>query len=252
MAKKKKIQLSASEADQQSPVAHSKSSELLSYIKVNVKAKNERQKEYKNSLKDSKKQIVVGCGSPGTGKSFLSFAYALKAIKDGEFDAIKIIIPTCEASSKLSIGFLPGDLSSKIMVYKEASIYSLVKILETSGCNDGESIVRGLVAEKKISFEIVSYIRGKTFDNTLIIVEEAENLSPEELLLVMTRIGENSKLIISGDPRQADRKYNGNESGLQRVCGKLGDMDEVSVVEFSDDDVVRNSLITKILRNWSK
>lgn len=95
----------------------------------------------------------------------------------GEFDSIKIIIPTCEASSKLSIGFLPGDLDSKIIVYKEASIYSLTKILEESGCNDAESVVRGLISEKKITFEIVSYIRGKTFDNMLILVEEAVNSS---------------------------------------------------------------------------
>ena len=86
----------------------------------------------------------------------------------------------------------------------------------------------------------------------LILVEEAENLSPEELLLIMTRIGQNSKLVISGDPKQADRKYNGNESGLQRVCKKLRSMEEVAIVEFSDEDVVRNTLITKILKNWSE
>ena len=86
----------------------------------------------------------------------------------------------------------------------------------------------------------------------MILVEEAENLSPEELLLIMTRIGQNSKLVISGDPKQADRKYNGNESGLQRVCKKLRNMEEVAIVEFSDEDVVRNTLITKILKNWSE
>ena len=83
-------------------------------------------------------------------------------------------------------------------------------------------------------------------------LNEEENLSPEELLLIMTRIGQNSKLVISGDPKQADRKYNGNESGLQRVCKKLRNMEEVAIVEFSDEDVVRNTLITKILKNWSE
>ena len=83
-------------------------------------------------------------------------------------------------------------------------------------------------------------------------LNEEENLSPEELLLIMTRIGHNSKLVISGDPKQADRKYNGNESGLQRVCKKLRNMEEVAIVEFSDEDVVRNTLITKILKNWSE
>lgn len=252
MGKKKSPQLTISKLDLQLSELQTKKDELINSIRVNIKAKNEKQKVYKKYLKDVGKQIVVGCGSPGTGKSFLSFAYGLKSIKEGEFDSIKIIIPTCEASSKLSIGFLPGDLASKIMVYKEASIYSLAKILEDSGCNDAESVVKGLISEKKITFEIVSYIRGKTFDNMLILVEEAENLSSEELLLIMTRIGQNSKLVISGDPKQADRKYNGNESGLQRVCKKLRNMEEVAIVEFSDEDVVRNTLITKILKNWSE
>ena len=106
-----------------------------------------------------------------------------------------------------------------------------------------------LIESGKIDFELISYIRGKTFDNTLLLVEEAENLSPEELLLVMTRIGENSKLVISGDPRQADRKYT-NKCGLSHAIDKLLEMEEVAVVKFTDDDVVRNTLITKILKAW--
>ena len=222
---------------------------LLDSIKVNIKAKNEKQKLYKKYLKDTTKQIVIGSGSPGTGKSFLSLAYALKALKEKEFDTVRILIPTCEASSKLAIGFLPGDLESKIQPYKECSLYNIAKVLEKSDCLDSKKIASSLIESGKIDFELISYIRGKTFDNTLLLVEEAENLSPEELLLVMTRIGENSKLVISGDPRQADRKYT-NKCGLSHAIDKLLEMEEVAVVKFTDDDVVRNTLITKILKAW--
>ena len=223
---------------------------LLDSIKVNIKAKNEKQKLYKKYLKDTNKQIVIGSGSPGTGKSFLSLAYALKALKEKEFDTVRILIPTCEASSKLAIGFLPGDLESKIQPYKECSLYNIAKVLEKSDCLDSKKIASNLIETGKIDFELISYIRGKTFDNTLLLVEEAENLSPEELLLVMTRIGENSKLVISGDPRQADRKYT-NICGLSHAVDKLLEMEEVAVVNFTDDDVVRNTLITKILKAWN-
>ena len=223
---------------------------LLNSIKVNIKAKNEKQKLYKKYLKDTNKQIVIGSGSPGTGKSFLSLAYALKALKEKEFDTVRILIPTCEASSKLALGFLPGDLESKIQPYKECSLYNIAKVLEKSDCLDSKKIASNLIETGKIDFELISYIRGKTFDNTLLLVEEAENLSPEELLLVITRIGENSKLVISGDPMQTDRKYT-NKCGLSHAINKLLEMDEVAVVKFTDDDVVRNTLITKILKAWN-
>lgn len=219
-------------------------------MKVEVKCKNDKQKEYWKALKDKTKQIVIGHGSAGTGKSYLAFAYALKAYKNYEFKNIKVLIPTCEASSKLSIGLLPGTIEEKIAPYKECSIYNMAKILEQNGCYDAKKMVMNLIASGNISFELISYIRGKTFDDTLLLVEESENLSPEEMLLVITRMGENSKLIISGDPRQADRKYPNNESGLVHAINKLSDMEEVASVEFEDNDVVRNNLITKILKGW--
>jgi phosphate starvation-inducible PhoH-like protein len=227
-----------------------KQASLLSSIKVNIKPKNDNQKLYWKALRDTNKSIVIGSGAPGTGKSYLSQAYALKALKENEFEEIRILVPTCEASGGLSLGFLPGTVEDKTTVYKEASMYTMTKILEKSEVINAKSIVKNLVDSRKISFELMSYIRGKTFDNTLILVEEAENLSPEELLLVMTRIGENSKLVISGDPRQSDRKYSSMESGLEHAVEKLKNFDEVSVTEFTEDDIVRNSLISKILKNW--
>ena len=250
MAKKKTSTVDITKIDVRLTEIQENKANVLESIKVNIKANNEKQKLYKKYLKDNSKQIVFGSGSPGTGKSFLSLAYALKALKDREFDTVRILIPTCEASSKLALGFLPGDLESKIQPYKECSLYNIAKVLEKSGCMDSKKIASSLVESGKIDFELISYIRGKTFDNTLILVEEAENLSPEELLLVMTRIGENSKLVISGDPRQADRAYLSNRSGLEHAIERLKTMEEVALVEFTDEDIVRNTLITKILKNW--
>lgn len=219
-------------------------------IKVDIKCKNDKQKEYWKALKDTTKKIVIGHGSAGTGKSYLAFAYALKAYKNNDYKNVKILVPTCEASSKLSIGLLPGTIDEKIAPYKECSIYNMAKILEQNGCYDAKRMVTDLVASGNFSFELVSYIRGKTFDDTLLLIEESENLSPEEMLLIITRIGENSKLIISGDPRQADRKYPNNESGLEHAIDKLSEMEEVASIKFEDNDVVRNNLITKILKAW--
>ena len=96
----------------------------------------------------------------------------------------------------------------------------------------------------------MSFIRGRTFDNTLLLLEEAENLSSNEMILALTRCGTNSKIVISGDSKQSDRNYKGHCTGLEHAIEKLGDFDEVATIEFTDDDVVRNGLITKILKAW--
>jgi len=250
MAKKKTSKFEITAEDLKLVAIQEEKARLMSSIKVNVKAKNEKQKLYWKYLKDVNKQIVIGSGSPGTGKSYLSMAYALKALKEGEYKHIKILIPTCEASSKLSIGLLPGSIDEKIQPFVDNSKYTLAKVLEKSDVLNVSKIVDDLFKGQKISVELISYIRGKTFDDTLVLIEEAENLSPEEIILVITRMGENSKIVISGDPKQADRKYPNGKSGLGMVIEKLSDMEEVGHVHFTDNDVVRNLLITKILKKW--
>ena len=168
MAKKRTSSVTATKDEIRMVEIQENKANLLDSIKVNIKAKNEKQKLYKKYLKDINKQIVIGSGSPGTGKSFLSLAYALKALKEKEFDTVRILIPTCEASSKLAIGFLPGDLESKIQPYKECSLYNIAKVLEKSDCLDSKKIASSLIESGKIDFELISYIRGKTFDNTLL------------------------------------------------------------------------------------
>ena len=219
-------------------------------IKVNIKPKNDNQKLYWKYLRDSKKKIVICGGAPGCGKSYMSVAYALKALKENAYEYVKILIPTVEASSALKIGLLPGTVLDKIQPFRESTMYLIEKILTQSGVTSPNKVAKQLIDSGKITFEIMSYIRGRNFDNTLLLLEESENLSHEEMLLAITRCGENSKIVISGDSRQSDRIYKNNTSGLEHAMNVLDGMDEVGIVKFHDDDVVRNNLITKILQVW--
>lgn len=219
-------------------------------IKVNIKPKTNNQKLYWKYLRDSNKQIVIASGSAGTGKSFLSMSYALKALKDGEFDEVKILVPTVEASSALKLGYLKGDLESKLLPYTLTTKTTCEKILKISECDNARKVVKQLLDTGKINFEVMSFIRGRTFDNTLLLLEEAENLSSQEMVLALTRCGEGSKIVISGDSRQSDRTYKEKQTGLEHAIEKLGEFEEVATVYFTDEDVVRNKLITKILQVW--
>lgn len=130
----------------------------------------------------------------------------------------------------------------------------MCKILEKSGNYSCESTVAGLVRNGVIRYELVNFARGKTFDDSLILVNEAENYSKEEMLLILTRVGENSKIVITGDVVQCDRqdiKKSKQMCGLEYAKEKLGHLDEVAYIEFGPEDVVRNPLITKIINSWN-
>ena len=222
--------------------------------KVVVKCKNKKQKDFLNILKDSNNQICFGLGSAGSGKSYISLSYALQALKDESNPYKKIIclVPTCEAGN-LSLGFLKGTLEEKIEPYLEADTYTMEKILSNSGNYSGKQLIEGLIRNEVINYELVNFARGKTFDNCLILINEAENYSKEEMLLLLTRIGENSKIIITGDLEQLDRKDIKKakiECGLEYALRKLKDMEEVAFTEFNNEDIVRNPLITKIINKW--
>lgn len=225
----------------------------LSY-KVNPKCKNERQKEFLNQLKDKHKEICFGIGSPGTGKSFISLSYALQAVKNGDYDRIIMVIPTSQSGGKdLDVGFLKGELSDKVAPFCEADKNTIEKILSLGGTISAREYANALVTSGIIQHEFVTFMLGKTFDNALILVNECEQYSKDNMRLILTRIGDNSKMIITGDAKQVNRKSIKNK---QDICGltysvdKLKDMDEVSVTEFTDEDIVRNKLITKILKRF--
>ena len=222
--------------------------------KINIKCKNKKQKEFLNILKDESKIICFGIGSAGSGKSYISLAFALQALKDESTPYKKIIclVPTCQAGA-MSLGFLKGTLEEKVQPFIEADTYTMEKILSNSGNYSGKQLMEGLVRNGIINYDVVNFARGKTYDNALILINEAENYSKEEMLLLLTRIGENSKIIISGDVEQMDRKdLKTSQCGMVYALEKLKDMEEVDIVEFFNEDIVRHPIIGKIINRWKK
>lgn len=220
-------------------------------FKLDIKCKSEKQKEFFNQLKNDKNQICFGIGSPGTGKSFISLSYALKALKDGKYSKIVMIIPTAQAGgADLSLGFLKGDFYEKTCMFTEADKETVSKILKISGNIAYKETADMLINSGLIEHEYVNFLLGKTIDDAIILVNEAEQYTKSNMRLILTRLGENSKIVITGDSKQVNRKsiVNKNEEcGLKYSVEKLKELDEVSLTEFTDDDIVRNSLITKIL-----
>lgn len=220
-------------------------------FKLTIKCKNEKQKDFLNNLKDKKKRIVFGVGSAGTGKSYMSLAYALKAIKNNDFEKIIMIVPTAQAVNKdMSFGFLKGELEDKTKPFKDVDRYTIEKILKNSENLGYKQIAGMLINGGYINYEYVNFLLGKSFDNSLILVNEAEQYTKEDLRLILTRLGDDSKMVITGDNKQTNR--NVIVKG-QKICGldyaseKLADMEETAITTFTNDEIVRNPLITKIL-----
>lgn len=227
----------------------SESTIKLNY-KISAKCKNKRQKEFLNILKNEEKKICFGMGSAGSGKSYISLSYALSALKNKEYEQVVILIPTCQGGSKaLQIGFLKGTLEEKYAPFQEADRFTIEKILKNSGNAEHKEISKQLINSDKIRYDLVNFARGKTYDSSLILINESENYSKEDMLLLLTRIGENSKIVITGDEKQIDRKDLG-KSGMTYAYERLKDLEEVGMVEFTEEDIVRNPLISKILEKW--
>ena len=221
--------------------------------KVEIKCKNNKQKEFLKNLKCNKYQICIASGSAGSGKSYISLAYALQELKnmESQYSRIVIIVPTCPAGN-MDIGLLKGSFEEKIAPYLQADTATMEKILKNSGNQFPKDMISKIINSDYIDYEIVNFSRGKTFDDSIILINEAENYSKEEMLLLLTRIGYNTKIIISGDPLQKDRKdLKKNTDGLTYAIEKLKDFEEVSITTFTNEDIVRNPLISKILEVWN-
>ena len=243
----KTITLDCSLYESQSP-----SLKNLSY-KIDIKCKNKKQKECLQMLKDETKEICIIHGSAGTGKSYLSLSYALQALKDEStpYEKIIILVPTLQSvSATLSIGLLKGTIDEKIAPFLEADSYTIEKILKNSGNSNAKIITESLINTNKIEFKLCNFARGLNYDQSIILINEAEGYSADEMLLLLTRANENSKVIISGDEAQAIRKDFKNGSGMKYAIEKLSHLQEVGIFEFTNDDIVRNPLITKILDCW--
>lgn len=190
----------------------------------------------------SDNDITFSIGPAGTGKTFLSVLMACKGLKKGDYRKIILSRPAVEAGE--SLGFLPGDLKEKVDPYLMPLYDSLNEIL-------GEEQVEKLIEKKVIEVVPLAYIRGRTFSNACVILDEAQNTTDRQMLMFLTRIGQNAKMIINGDITQIDLNISRNRSGLVSAMEKLRDIKRIGFVEFLDSDVVRNPLIEKIIKRFS-
>jgi len=206
-----------------------------------LKCKNEAQKEYARIITDH--EITVAYGPAGTGKSFIAIARAIELLQNVSNNYSRIIIskPAVEADEKL--GFMPGTEREKLEPHISSALDIFDKIV-------GKYNRIKLEEKECLIIQPLGFIRGKSIDNAIIIIEEAQNLSPSQCKAILTRIGTNSKLILSGDLDQSDRYKNVRDSGLFDVVTRHQNVPEIGFFEFKNGDVVRNPLISKILKNY--
>jgi phosphate starvation-inducible PhoH-like protein len=218
--------------------------ELIStIIKRQTKEKflSESQRLYYEKLKSS--EITICSGPAGVGKSYIAMKAAIDLLADPSTPYEKIIIvrPAVEAEEKL--GSLPGNVEEKLDPYIFPSYYLLNKII-------GKDAREKLKDIEAIEVFALAYMRGMNIDNSILIFEEAQNATPNQMKLLLTRIGFNSKFFISGDLEQTDRYKDKTHSGLWDAMKRFSDLDNIGTHEFKDTDVVRNPLITKILKRY--
>ena len=221
----------------------SRKDQITEIIKKKSKEKflSENQKKYYDLLVGN--QITICSGPAGVGKSYIAMKAALDLLSDPETPYEKIIIvrPAVEAEEKL--GALPGNVEEKLDPYIFPSYYLMNKII-------GKEAREKLKQIDVIEVFALAYMRGMNIDNSILIFEESQNSTPNQMKLLLTRIGFNSKFFISGDLEQTDRYKDKRQSGLWDAIEKFKDLNDVGVFEFDNSDIVRNPLISKILKRY--
>jgi phosphate starvation-inducible PhoH-like protein len=205
-----------------------------------IKTKTLGQKRYIEAIK--KNTIVFGIGPAGTGKTYLAVAMAVNALRSREVNRIILTRPAVEAGEKL--GFLPGDLQNKVDPYLRPLYDGMYEMLGAEGFAK---------YQEKGTIEVapLAYMRGRTLDNAFIILDEAQNTTPEQMKMFLTRIGFGSKAIVTGDITQIDLP-DGKKSGLKEVRKILDGIEDINFSEFSEKDVVRHPLVQKIIKAYDK
>lgn len=205
-----------------------------------VKPKTLGQKKYIESIRSN--TIVFGIGPAGTGKTYLAVAMAVKAFRAKEVNRIILTRPAVEAGEKL--GFLPGDLQQKIDPYLRPLYDALFDMLGAESFEKYQS--RG-----DIEVAPLAYMRGRTLDDSFIILDEAQNTTPEQMKMFLTRLGFNSKIVVTGDITQIDLP-DGKRSGLVQAAKILKNVPDIEISRFSDKDVVRHRLVQDIIKAYDK
>ena len=205
-----------------------------------IKSKTMGQKKYVEAIKNN--TITFGIGPAGTGKTYLAVALAVKAFKNKEVSRIILTRPAVEAGEKL--GFLPGDLQNKVDPYLRPLYDALYEMF-------GFETYQKHVERGSIEVAPLAYMRGRTIDDSFIILDEAQNTTPEQMKMFLTRVGFNSRVIVTGDVTQIDLP-DGKKSGLKEVEKILKDIDCISFCYLSDKDVVRHQLVQKIIKAYDR
>ena len=205
-----------------------------------VKPKTLGQKAYVEAIR--KNTVTLGIGPAGTGKTYLAVAMAVKAFRAKEVNRIILTRPAVEAGERL--GFLPGDLQSKVDPYLRPLYDALFDML-------GAETYQRYLERGDIEIAPLAYMRGRTLDDSFIILDEAQNTTPEQMKMFLTRLGFQSKMVVTGDVTQIDLP-DGKMSGLKQVMKVLKGVDDVAICQFSHKDVVRHQLVQRIIAAYDK
>ncbi len=213
--------------------------DIIKTPKKSIIPRSEKQKEYVRALRQS--DIVISAGPAGTGKTFLAVAVGLTMLLEKKIERIILSRPAVEAGERL--GFLPGDMKEKVDPYLRPLYDSLYDLFHF------EKIQR-MIEIGDIEIAPLAFMRGRTLKNSFAILDEAQNATDTQIKMFLTRIGENSKIVVNGDPSQIDL-INKSMSGLDKSKKLLSHLNEISVIDFDHSDVVRHPLVSKIVKAYS-
>lgn len=203
-----------------------------------IEFKTDRQQEFYDAIFDH--QITFGVGSPGTGKSLVGIYYACEALVEDEVEKIYLTKPAVEVGG--SLGFLPGKMDEKFGPYARSGLEHFYDLV-------GQTTTATWLQQKKIEVLPLEYMRGLNFDNCIVIAEECQNAQYVQMKTLMTRLGENSKLILNGDFGQCDLR---GRSPLRDIVNIVKPIEEVGIVEFTHDDIVRSGIVKKLMIEFDK
>ena len=214
--------------------------QLIKTPRKSVIARSEKQSDYIKALKEN--DIVMSLGPAGTGKSFLAVSVAVTLLMEKKVERVILSRPAVEAGEKL--GFLPGDMKEKVDPYLRPLYDALYELF-------GADKIDKKIESGEIEIAPLAFMRGRTLKNCYAILDEAQNATETQIKMFLTRIGENSKLVVNGDPSQIDL-INKSQSGLIKSRNILKNLNEIKIIEFDHSDVVRHPLVSKIIKAYQK
>tara|TARA_B100000401_G_C52793622_1_gene714758 strand:+ start:648 stop:1655 length:1008 start_codon:yes stop_codon:yes gene_type:complete len=214
--------------------------QLIKTPRKSVIARSEKQSDYIKALKEN--DIIMSLGPAGTGKSFLAVSVAVTMLMEKKIERVILSRPAVEAGEKL--GFLPGDMKDKVDPYLRPLYDALYELF-------GPDKINKKIETGEIEIAPLAFMRGRTLKNSFAILDEAQNATETQIKMFLTRIGENSKLVVNGDPSQIDL-INKSQSGLIKSKNLLKHLKEIKVIEFDHTDVVRHPLVSKIIQAYQR